>query len=127
MPKPGEQHLKSVIARLRAGAPPPPDGLPAALCDRLELALLACAPADVAPLFLDDRIAPWRDLIPETAAPIDRARAIIDALFHRADHRHTNALILFLDVLHERSSPRDACHRRLYLLRCELQGLIDER
>jgi hypothetical protein len=118
--------LRAAVRRLRAGGAPRPEGLPGELCDRLELALLRCAPADVEALFLDDRINPWRDLIPESGNAVDRARALIDALFHRADDHHTNALVLFLDVLHERTSPRDACHRRLYLLRCELQGLLDE-
>ena len=123
--KKGEEALLAVIHRLRRPqAPPPPQGLPGDLCDRLEATLLTCAPDDYEPLFVDARLAPWRESLKRPHSRIDQARALIDTLFDHYDADDENALILFLVVLGERTSPRDACFRRLNLLTAELRQCL---
>lgn len=121
----GEETLRAVIRRLRAPqAPPPPQGLPGDLCDRLETAFLTCVPDDAETLFIDTRLAPWRECLPHKRSSIDHARAMIDTLFTRYNAQEENALILFLTVLAERTNPADACHRRFCLLASELRHLL---
>ena len=114
------------MRRLKPATPAPPTGLPGELYDRLETTLLTCAPSDCAPIFVDDRISPWREMIPEAACSIDQARALIDMLFPRYNDAGDNALALFLIVLSERTNLADACHRRLFLLSTELNRLTHQ-
>jgi len=125
----GEEHLTAAIRQLkrRPITPAPPKGLPGELYDRLETALLVCAPADCAPLFVDNRLSPWREMLPESHCTIDQARAIIATLFNRHNAQGDNVLVLFLTVLAERVSPADACHRQLYLLSTELRRTLEGR
>lgn len=123
----GEEALRQALRRLKPATPPPPQGLPGELYDRLETTLLTCAPSDYVPLFVDERIAPWAELFPHRHCSTDTARALIAALYPRFSSAGDNALVLFLLVLCERTNPADACHRRLFLLSTELNRLLQQR
>ena len=122
----GEEALRQAVRRLRRPSPPP-EGLPGDLCTRLETGLLFCMPRECAALFVDDRIAQWKATIPEPGPTIDQVRALIDYLFTRYNAQGENALWLFLTVLGERTSPADACYRRLCLLSTDLHRILKGR
>ena len=119
---PGVQRLKRALRAL--STPLPLNGIPANLYNRLELQLLRCMPQDIAPLFIDSRLFQWRDHLPTANNPLEQGRVLIDFLFLHTDRHNDNALILFLDVLRDRTNPRDACYKALYQLRCELMHII---
>ncbi len=123
----GEESLRQALRRLKPVAPPPPQGLPGDLYDRLEMAILTCGPSDYAPLFVDERIAPWAELFPHHHCSADTVNALIATLFPRFSTAGDNALVLFLHVLSERANPADACHRRLYLLATDLTRPLKQR
>jgi hypothetical protein len=87
------------------------------LLQRLRDTLLTCAPAgsdgDLQALFVDARLAPWRDLLPAASSRAAR----IDALIATLDrHRNTSgepALLLLLHVLADRADPGDQCREDL--------------
>lgn len=122
-PGPGEAYLRKVLRRLNRECPPPPRGLPGELCDRLEMGILHCCD-DLVPLFIDQRISLWRDRLPEVSTAINLARAVLCFLFGEYNADGDNALVLFLDVLRDRTNPENACYRRLYLLRCDLSVVL---
>ena len=117
---PGVQRLKETLRKFKKREFIP-QGLNADLCHRLEIALLHCAPRDLKPLFIDHRIAHWKNTLPDAANAIDRARATIDYLYTHTDRDGENGLILLLDVLRERTNPRDACNRQLDLLKYDIK------
>ncbi len=123
----GEDALRQTLRKMRRRTPAPV-GLPGDLCCRLETGLVLCMPRDYAPLFVDSRLATWRNAIPDDAGPtIDQVRALIDALYARANAQGENALWLFLTVLSERTSPSDACYRHLCLLAADLHRTLAGR
>jgi hypothetical protein len=68
-------------------------------------------------VFVDERIAPWRDDLPEADSRIDRIDALIEYLYdnfsvNTSDEEGAdpqNALVLFIHVLIDRTAPEDAC------------------
>ncbi len=103
-------------------------GLSPDLSRRLRETLARCGSFDsdraLRAVFVDARIAPWRDLIsdntPNRAARVD---ALIEALLEQVSDASDSALALFLDVLADRVSPGDACKKRLARLVAELRQL----
>ena len=100
-----------------------PEALPSELEQRLRAALLRCGPFDsdssLRAIFVDARIAAWRDDIPDnTASRGKRVAAFIEGLLDQRDDAGSNALALVLRVLADRTPPGDSCHR-------ELAGLAD--
>ncbi|MBN1876357.1 MAG: hypothetical protein JXA33_19185 [Anaerolineae bacterium] len=105
-----------------------PVGLPPHLYSRLRATLRTCGPfgSDEAlrAVFVDARITPWRDRLPEAANPAERIQKTVVYLFaQQADRAGAteNALLLFLHVLRDAATPGDACHRRLTELAEELE------
>ena len=73
-------------------------------------------------LFVDARISPFQDDLPEADNILERVRAIIEQFYRqsRADTKQ-NALVLLLQVLSDRSDSRDACRQRLAELAAQLE------
>jgi hypothetical protein len=97
--------------------------IPPSLHQRLQRTLLRCGPFDsdraLRPLFVDARLSPWRDWLPEASSPGERVLAVIEILSERRNSQGERALVLFLRVLRDNSPPGDAC-------RHELAALADE-
>ncbi len=72
---------------------------------------------ELAAVFVDARIAPWRDDLPEADSRIDRVDALIAYLHNNfstatsetGDIPPQNALVLFAQVLVDRTAPEDSC------------------
>lgn len=80
-------------------------------------ALGQCGPFDsdavLRAVFIDARLRPWRDDVPEARSRSERIDAVIDLLHDKESAEGDNALVLLLRVLGERAHPGDACHGRL--------------
>lgn len=91
--------------------------IPAELFQRLRTTLLICAPVssdrELRALFVDSRLAPWRDLLPEASSPEVRVDTLIATLDPRHNRHGEPALTLLLKVLAERTDPEDRCHQSL--------------
>ncbi|MBN2006276.1 MAG: hypothetical protein JXA21_23180 [Anaerolineae bacterium] len=115
--------VKAILRRKRTA--PRPQGIPADLYRRLEEALLVCGPtcsqAQTRALFVDKRLHPWYNHVPNADNPADRTRALIDALYDRQATQGRSALELLLYVLQEGTDPGDACYGQLGSLIEELQ------
>lgn len=73
-------------------------------------------------VFVDKRLAPWRNRAPEaTPDRATRVAALIDTLYDKANIKGENALVLFLRVLADQTDPDDALHRDLSNLAKELE------
>ncbi len=106
-----------------------PEFLSPELEQRLRATLLRCGPfaSDRAlrAVFVDARIAAWRDDIPDnTPSRGKRVAFLIDALMEQSAASGDNALVLFLRVLADRASPGDACHNQLAQLAAALEGAL---
>lgn len=129
MSGPGDLHLRQSLRALSARKPrrtPVPDGLPTDLCLRLEQTLLLCGPmrtaSQCAAAFVDTRIHPWADLVPDADSPLERARALVAALYAHTNADSENVLVLFLEVIRDLAPATDACNRRLQNLIWDLQA-----
>jgi hypothetical protein len=67
-------------------------------------------------LFVDARLSPWRDWLPDAPTPAERVLAVIEALSERYNPQGENALVLFLRVLSDNVPLGDACHHELAAL-----------
>lgn len=98
--------------------------LSSVLYKRLHQALLACAPTssdrELRALFVDRRVAAWRDLLPEANSPARRVELVIDFLGRQQDEAGNNGLVLFIGLLAEQMRPGDRCLIELPLLAQEL-------
>ncbi len=95
-----------------------PEALPSELEQRLRAAILRCGPFDsdssLRAVFIDARIAAWREEIPDnTPSRGRRVAAFIESLLNQSDNNGNNALALVLHVLADRTPPGDSCHREL--------------
>jgi hypothetical protein len=92
-------------------------GLPPDLARRLRETLSHCGPFDsdrfLRAAFVDARLSPWRDTIPEATSRAARVDALIEALLEQTSDAGDTALALFCDVLVDRVSPGDACRGQL--------------
>ncbi|MBN2003511.1 MAG: leucine-rich repeat domain-containing protein [Anaerolineae bacterium] len=106
----------------------PPGGLPPALALRLRMALLrsdfCTSDTRLRSLFADERLYPWRNMLPITVTPDERVDAIIDTLHDRRNTRREVALVLLLRVLAERTDPGDAEQQSLHSIADELDYLL---
>jgi hypothetical protein len=106
-------------------------GIPSAKYNPLKQALLDCGPFEsdgaLRAIFVDNRLKPWRDSLPQASNPAARAEAIMAFLSdkRRADTKE-NALVLLLHVLSERLDAADECHVRLVGLAAELEETLGE-
>lgn len=94
-----------------------PVGLPPKILNQLRQLLPICGPFEsnkrLRECFTDDRIAHWRNQLPEAESIESRVDALIDFLFQRRNSGQENGLVLFLDYLRDRVSPEDSCHAQL--------------
>jgi hypothetical protein len=85
-------------------------GIPSHINNRLRTTLLKCGPFrsddELRAVFVDARINPWRNRLPETSNPASRVRAIINFLYDQASATKENALVLLLRVLRDEVDPR---------------------
>ncbi|MBN2002987.1 MAG: tetratricopeptide repeat protein [Anaerolineae bacterium] len=82
--------------------------------------LVACGPFEsdqaLRQVFDDPRLRQWADHLPHADVATTRARLLINDLLGKNNARGENALVLFVQVLRERSNLDPACARRLELL-----------
>lgn len=72
-------------------------------------------------IFVDERLSPWRNRLPQADNIIGRVEKVIDFLHNQYDAQGENALVLLLHVLSTRYDPGDACHQRLADLASEFE------
>lgn len=100
-------------------------GIPPLLFLRLRTTLLDCYPIhdnrQLQALFVDARLAPWRHLIPTADTPHKRIENLIATLYNQYTDNNDNVLIQFLQTIHNRLDPTDACHTQLANLITEVQ------
>lgn len=103
-------------------------GLSPDLSRRLRETLSRCAPFDsdrsLRTVFVDARLTPWRDSVPEADSRAARVGLLIAALLERRDIQGNPALALFVEVLAESAAPGDACHGELTALAAELRRAL---
>ena len=92
-------------------------GLSSSLLKQLRETLLDCGPfgsdTALAGVFVDERIAPWRNQISEAHNGKDRVDLFVSDFHSRRNRAGRSVLALFLQVLHDRAIEEDDCHRRL--------------
>lgn len=95
------------------------------LHQRVRQTLLRCGPfgsdSSLRAVFVDARIYPWRDHVPEAPGRAPRVDAIMEVLLDQADDQGNPALALFAAVLADCTVPGDACRPMLTQLAAELQ------
>jgi len=95
---------------------------------RLRTTLLNCGPfasdSELKAAFIDARINPWRDRLPQAGNPASRVKATVDFLYNQYSETQENALVLLLRVLSDQSHSGDACHLELAELASELESAI---
>ena len=97
------------------------------LSQRLRDTLVRCSALEsdraMRAIFVDVRLAPWRDHVPENA-PNRAARValLVAALADQTSAHGDNALVLLLDVLAESLSPDNALHNELLALARTLES-----
>jgi hypothetical protein len=104
-------------------------GIPPELNNRLQRALLECGPfandSDIKAVFVDKRIIPWRNRLPQANNPTSRVQAVVEFLHDQFSDDRENALVLLLRVLSGRVDPGDACYGRLTQLADELERELE--
>ncbi|MBN2394577.1 MAG: NACHT domain-containing NTPase [Anaerolineae bacterium] len=94
--------------------------IPAGLQNRLRHRLLRCAPVDsdaaLHAVFSDARIAQWQDAVPQADSPSARVDRLIAYLGDHYNSGGESALLLFLHVLLDHTSPADQCYQDLSAL-----------
>ncbi|MBA3534109.1 MAG: SUMF1/EgtB/PvdO family nonheme iron enzyme [Ardenticatenales bacterium] len=98
---------------------------------RIREALLRCGPFDdpstLRSLFVDDRIAAWRHVIPTSGDARTRVLVVIKELLSQENHRGENVLVLFLNVLGDFAIEGTPCQRELPMLAEELSRELAQR
>jgi hypothetical protein len=92
-------------------------GLSGGFLADLRKVLLNCGPfysgGELRALFVDHRLKPWRDNLPDASSNMGRVDAVISYLVDGYNRNNENALWLLLNVLRDRTDPDDACHDQL--------------
>lgn len=106
-------------------------GISPDLYNRLRAALINCGPfsssSELKAAFVDQRLSPWQNWLPEADDPTERAERVIELLYNRYNDAGENALVLLLRTLSERLNSRDACYQRLVDLASEAHREITTR
>lgn len=101
--------------------------IPTDLHAQLRKTLLRCGPfdtdANLRSIFIDERLYPWREDVPEANARGKRVDTLIENLHDQYNPQGENALVLFLRVLADRTSSGDACHHEFMTLATQLAAL----
>jgi hypothetical protein len=71
---------------------------------------------------VDERIAPWKNLIPQGENPAQRMESLVSLLSSRYNKHKENALVLFLQVICDQTHKMDSCHDQLTALIGRLQS-----
>jgi hypothetical protein len=102
------------------------DGISATLLKDIRSVLLRCGPfhsdRQLSTTFVDERIAPWGNLLYEADSQTERVDNLISLLSQRRNNKQENALILFLQVVLDKTHPVDGCHAELVALIDRLQS-----
>lgn len=103
-------------------------GISPNLLEQLRRVLLECGPIDedstLRAIFVDKRLSPWKDRLPEANDRTKRVNSIINFLLNEYNEAKNNALVLLLQVLSEGLEPEDNCHHRLAILATALEHEI---
>lgn len=106
------------------------NGIPGDLYQCLQAALLRCRALDsdgaLRAVFVDARLSPWRDALPQADSRERRAQAVLDALWQQTSREGDNALELLLRVLSELTPEGDALHAELAALAAETAQALAE-
>ncbi len=106
------------------------DGIGSSLLTQLREVLLRCGSFDnddeLRAVFVDERISPWRHLLPTAASPTGRVNRVIEFLSTQSNDKGENALVLFLYVLSEGISQGNKCKGELARLAAGLSGLEED-
>src|SRR5260370_34258478 len=92
-------------------------GVPNALYFRLRNTLLDCGPFNsneqLRDIFANTLIIPWRNQLRDATSRDERVDALITLLMdrHRIDIQ-TNALVLFMGILRDRTDPSTSCYHQ---------------
>ena len=86
--------------------------------DELRQILLDCGSPfhhdrDLAAVFVDSRLYPWRNSVPQAGSAEARVQATLYALHNQHNLEGQNALVLLVEVLRDLKDPLDGCHQRL--------------
>jgi hypothetical protein len=73
---------------------------------------------------MDTRLYQWREKIPEATSHASRVKTLLDFLSDKYNHKHENALVLFLRVVSESTALADICYKQLTELACDLEGVL---
>jgi hypothetical protein len=99
------------------------NGLPPDLYNEIREGIIdCCLESDLRHLFVDARLALWRDHVPGFTglSSLARAEALIHFLVHQATINDENGLVLFLTALSDTFDPEDSCHEQLKQLAGQL-------
>lgn len=103
-------------------------GIPPDLNRRLREVLARCGPfgsnEELATIFINSRIYPWRGQVPEASTPIARIGALISTLWEKNNLQGENALVLFLIVLTDHPGPATQCDLDLNELARDLTDVL---
>lgn len=95
-------------------------GISGELLSDLRETLLACGPfyssSELRTVFVDARLQPWRNNLPDAGSNTGRVEAVISYLIDRHNRHGDNALYLLVQVLRDRTDPEDACYDRLAVI-----------
>ena len=103
-------------------------GISSDLYRQLRTVLLACGPFstddELNTIFVEKRLSPWRNRLPQTDNATRRVEKVIYFLYDQHNDEGKNALVLMLRVLSERHDTGDDCHHRLAKLANELEHVV---
>jgi CheY-like chemotaxis protein len=118
--------LTAVRGVLSVTAPPPTSQMLVIHTSKVHPVLLQCGPfksdAQLKAVFVDSRIQPWQNQLPDANDESDRVSMTINYLYNKKNKSGEDALLLFLAVLCDRVSPETECHQLLAELIDELKG-----
>lgn len=107
---------------------PKASGIAGELRQRLQKALSSCeifdSDARLYTIFVDTRLYPWRNRVPQADSKADRVARVIDSLHDKYDNRRQNALALFMNVLSEEIDLQDDQRSQLEALADDLEQTL---
>ena len=120
----GDSIVDKSATRQDSDSPAVGSGIPRQLYNQLHTVLLDCGSFgtdhELKAIFVDNRLYPWRNRLPQADNPTRRVEGAINFLHNQYNDVGENALVLLLRVLSEHLDSRDACHQRLLDLANEL-------
>lgn len=105
-------------------------GISSELYNQLRKALLNCrlfsTHLELEAIFIDNRINAWRKEIPTANNYSMRIDVLINFMIDKYNANYENALVLLLDILIERTHPKDACYSTLSDIANKLRDELSE-